>query len=255
MSFESGEYYIDTSRIKDLLVKNNFLLGMGFNGEYAVIRATVVPDKLIFWDYDPIVEGLLSSAIAASTSYNGVEDHTYITPQRPKSVQIPSNPQFIFTNEKKSNRMYQIFFGISSSDIDVLFNQPFSQNQITLPVEEPTSTYNQYGYIPGKSTPIDRPGPGSQIWVPPNIDFAIGFRNTQQQTYKPLIRWVINYFEYEIVKDPDVIYEVLTTNKYGSLKTVGGVQQFKYNIQENMGAPAFSLGMSKSEIQNIVGSM
>lgn len=249
------ERYIDLSRIEDRLIKNNYVFALGFNGVYITLRATVVPDKLVFWDYDPIVEGLVSGPIAPATSFNGISNHTFVTAQRPKSTQIPSLPQFIFQNDRLSNKIYQIFFGISPSDLKVLFNQPFAVNQISLPVQEPSSTYNQYGFIPGKDTPIDRPGPTSQIWVPPGLDFGIGFINDQQIAIKPLIRWVVNLFEYEIVKDADLIYEILNTTKFGSLKTVGGTGNMQYNIKSNFGVPGFALGTPKSEIESVVASL
>lgn len=256
---------IDLSLIESRIIKEDFVFALGFPTNNWVVLRALTREKPNIWEYDPIAEGMIAKntanltdsngAILPSTSYDGITNHTYITPQRPSSKNIRGNPSFIFPNTKtgKSGYMYQLFFGISPAIIDLPFNQPPTAGQMSLPVQSPDQSYNQFGMIRGKSTPYDKPGPSSEIFVPPNLEFALGFVNSVSEKVRPLISFVVNYFAYEVVTEPSLAYDVLNKPRYDRLKTVGGTSSFSYNIQENFGVPPLQLGMSEGEIASIMG--
>lgn len=252
---------IDLSRISKKLIDNNYVFGLGFPSssetEWVVLRAIGV-GKLNYWLYDPIAEGFLQSKIAASTTVNGITGHTYIDAARPSSVNVTSNKTFIFEVPKPTGptgTLYQLFFGVSPDWLRILFNQPSSQSQMGLPPQNPGAAYNQYGAIRAKDTPLLSPGPDSEVIVPPGLDFGIGFINDVQKEADPLLMWYVNYLRYEIVSDANIVHEVLHTTKYRSLKMVGGISSYNYNIKANFGVDPLTLGMDKSEIQSIVGGL
>jgi hypothetical protein len=251
---------IDISKIEDRIIRENYVFGLGFpqqgDTDWIVLRA-IAKGKENYWLYDPIAEGLISGPIPASTSVDGVTNHGYVTPQIPKSQLIPSRPTNIFQlapePSAKTGTIYQLFFGIAPDTLRVLFEEPAGQNQMSLPVQTPSPSYNQFGAILGRDNRINQPGKSSEIWVPPGLDFAIGFINDTPDQVSPLMVWVVNYFRYEKVKDPDTVYEVLNTTKYKALRTVGGVYPYSYSIKNNFGQEPVTLGMSKAEIRAALG--
>ena len=252
---------VDISRIEDRIIKENYVFALGFpqssaGTDWIVLRAVGV-GKINYWQYDPIVEGMLASPIAASTSVDGITNHTFITPQRPSSKFVNGQPSFIFKVEpqpsSKYGFLYQLFFGISPDFLRVLFDQPANTSQMGLPSMSTSASYNQFGTILGRNTPIDRPGKDSEIMVPPGLDFAIGFVNDTPTQTSPLLVWVVNYLEYEKVSDPDIIYEVLHTTKYKGLRTVGGLTSYSYSIPNNFGQQPLKLGMTKAQIKDTLG--
>lgn len=255
---------INLEKIEPSVIKENHIVGLGFPGagskasNYVVIRC-VAREKLNVYLYDPIAEGMLSAAIPASTSVDGITKHGFVQPQRPSSQYANGKPQFVFSDINPASpsvkgsggigTMYQMFFGISPSVLRVTFSQPSTTAQMSLPIQNPTSSYNQFGAILGETTPIEEPDPISEIFVPPNLDFALGFVNDSPYTINPLLAFVINYFKYEVVVDPDVLYDVLNTTKYRALHTVGGISSYNYSIESNFKVPPLTLGMSKAEIR------
>lgn len=252
---------IDISRIEDRIIHENYVFGLGFaqsgSATHWIVLRAVAKAKLNYWLYDPVAEGMLKTSIAASTSVDGITNHTYITAQRPGSVNIPSKPSFVFSNEAQPTSrygyLYQLFFGVSPSYLRLTFEQPARTNQMGLPVQTPGADYNQFGAILARDTRLEQPGPLSEIWVPPALDFALGFINDTPEVANPLMVWVVNYLEYEKVNDPDIVYEVLNTTKYKSLRTVGGTAPFNYSIPNNFGQSPVTLGMTKAQIRAALG--
>ncbi len=258
MSMKQYGYDIDLSALDEEVIKENYIFALGFpNGQksadYVVLRCTLRPQNLNLWLYDPIQEGMLSSKIAAAQLQNGISGHTFVEPVLPSSSNMQTKPNFIFKNDSSGKRgiIYQLFFGISPETLRVTLAQPFGTLQNALPIQTINKTYNQFGTINGWRTPLERPTPDSMIWVPPNLDFALGFINDVPEEASPLFMWIINRIQYEVVTDPVILEEVLNTRKYRALKTVGGITSFQYSIQANFGVPPLQLGMSMSQIKNL----
>jgi len=265
----SLEYKIDLSDIGSSYIRENYIFALGFpqssgNTEYVVLRA-IATGKPNIWLYDPFAEGMLSNngttivnnSIAGANSQNGISGHTYIDAQIPSSKYVLNDKTFVFNVEPTRSKygfLYQLFFGISPSFLRVTFQQPFNTAQMGLPPQNPNSTYNQFGAILGDMTPLDRPAPVSEIFVPPALNFGIGFINDTPRAAKPLISWVINYLKYEIITDVDLVYEVLHTTKYRP-RTVGGISGYSYSTKNYFGVDPVTLGMDKSSIGNAIGGI
>lgn len=255
---------VDISRIESKLIKENYVFGLGFpqtsgDTQWVILRAIGV-GKLNPWLYDPIAEGMLTGPIPASTSTDGITNHGFVLPQRPTSNKITNQGlrSFIFQVPPASSNygyLYQLFFGISPYSLRVIVNEPESTYQMGLPDGNINSSYNNYGAIRADDTPLYAPGPESEVIVPPGLDFALGFVNDVNRPAYPLIMWYINYIRYRIETDADLIYEVINTTKYKSLKTVGGVIGYGYDTKSYFGVNPVTLGMTKSQIQNAVGGV
>ncbi len=262
MTFDKQK--IDLSKIEPALIKENHVIGLGFptssNQDYVVMRC-IAREKPNIYLYDPIAESMISGAVPASTSVNGITNHGSLSAVRPNSQYIAGKPDFVFNNEKTTTQsirgkggygeLLQIFFGVSPSYLRVTFQQPFGTNHLALPTAQATDSYNQFGAILGQSTPIEQPDPISEVFVPPKLNFALGFYNDIPQTASPLFAFIVNRIRYQIVVDPDVLYEVLNTAKYRSLHTIGGLTSFNYDFIGNFGVEPLNLGMSKAQIKSL----
>lgn len=248
------EMEVNIDRIRPYLFESNFIVPLGFPSGYVVVRVTA-KDKPNYYRYDPIAEGMLATSVPASTSTNGVTNHGFVLPQKPSSQYANGKPFFIFENSKKgtSGFFYQIFFGISPyNGLYVTLQQPFNTWQMNLPIQSPNASYNQFGGIPAVQSKLYAPGPESEIILPPNMDFGIGFINDTPKQANPLILWIVNYLAYEVVTDPNIVYEAMNTTKYRP-KTVGGTTNYQYSIEQNFGVSPVQLGMSKTDISSALG--
>ena len=248
-------YDIDLSALDDEIIRENYIFALGFptgvsSSGYVVLRCVLKPQALNLWLYDPIAEGMLSATINPASLQNGITGHTFIQAQLPSSKNLTTKASFIFENTQSGRigNIYQLFWGISPEFLRVVIQQPFGTTQNSLPIQAINGAYNQFGTIEGWRSPLSRPTADSMIWIPPRMEFGMGFINDVPETANPLLMWIINSIKYEVVTDPVILEEVLNTRKYRSIKTVGGVTGFQYDIQQNFGVPPLKLGMSKAEI-------
>lgn len=268
---EHTETNVSLEKIDPYRIKENYVFGLGFpqssgKTEYVVLRSIAVGTPNI-WLYDPFAEGMLSDngnqivdgKIAAATSTNGINNHTYVQAVRPSSSKISNQSlsDFVFRVPERQGKygyIYQLFWGISPAWLRVTFQEPFNQDQLGLPPQNPSQTYNQFGAIPGGLSPLEEPTKESEIFVTSGLDFGIGFINDVPRAAKPEMAWIVNYFKYEIVSDADLAYDVLHTKKY-KLKTVGGIYGYGYAVNNYFGVQPLELGMDKSQIQSILGGV
>ncbi|MHB8552827.1 MAG: hypothetical protein ACYDAO_04485 [Thermoplasmataceae archaeon] len=255
---------MDLSEIEPAYIRENHIVGLGFpsssNQEYVAVRCISRQRPTIYY-YDPIAENMISAPIPASTSLDGITNHGFQRAQRPNSQFISGKPNFVFVNDTTTSaslhgtggfgELLQIFFGVSPSYLRVSFEQPVGTPQISLPIAQATDSYNQFGAIPGSLTPIEKPGTISEVFVPPRLDFALGFYNDIPDTASPLFAFIVNRIKYQVIVDPDILYEVLNTSKFRSLHTVGGLTPFQYNIRGNFGVEPLTLGMNRSQIKSL----
>ena len=262
LSYELPDY-VNLKRLDDALLKENYIFALGFpthqGANYVPLRV-VGRERLMWWEYDPIQEGMFSNdgttiiggKVQPSTSTDGITNHTIVTPQRPSSQYASGKPYFIFPNTSsgKKGTLYQLFFGISPSFLQVTVEQPQGTRQMILPIQTPNSAYNQFGYIPGSQTPIERPDPISELFVPPALEFALGLQNPVNETAQPLFLWIVNLLKYEVIQDANLAWELMNTTKYKSLKLVGGSAAFSYDVKSNFGVNPITIGMDKNTIAN-----
>lgn len=258
--------YVDTSKLDDAMLKENYIFALGFpthqSTQYVPLRV-VGRERLMWWEYDPIQEGMFSNdgtnivggKVVASTSTDGITNHTVVTAQRPSSQYASGKPYFIFPNDTKGKygNLYQLFLGVSPSFMQVTLEQPQGTRQMVLPVQTPNSSYNQFGFIPGSQTPIEKPDPISELFVPPSLQFALGLVNPVNESAKPLFLWVVNYIKYEVIQNADLAYELMNTTKYKSLKLVGGSTAYQYDVRANFGVNPITLGMTRQDIAKALG--
>lgn len=246
---------VDTTRIEEHIIREGNVFALGFpNNKWAVLQC-VNRQKEQWYLYDPVAEGMLPAPIPASNSTDGITGHQFIRPQRPSSQYANGKPFFVFGLPPGDNHIFQLFFGVSPSTLRVTFQQPFNTDQLGLPIQSANASYNQFGAILGEDTPIYSIGPDSEIIVPPALDFGLGFINDLPQQVAPLLKFRINYIQFEPVTDAEVVYNTLHSNSKTSKKIVGGLIDFTYDFRKNLHVNPVSMSMSVNEIKKAIGGV
>lgn len=243
---------IDLSRIEDKLLKNNYLLMLGFPKGYIPLR--VVQRDMVFYMYDPIQEGQISEPVPAGAGVNGISDLGYVSPSRMASQIMSGKPFNIFEN-KDSNYIYQLFWGVAPSGIRIFRNQPANTGQNNLIEYQWSQSYMAFGYIDGFESPIDAPSPSSEIIIPPDMDFALGYANPLPYPVSPIFKFVANILKIEVIKEAELVAKMLEGKVPVSIKTVGGLSDYTYNPSTYYNITPIPLGTPQSRLPQYLGGV
>jgi hypothetical protein len=241
---------IDLSRIEDLLLKENYLLLLGFSGKFVPMR--IIKRELIIYLYDPIAEGMISAEVPASTSTDGVRNLGWVPPQRPSSSILPSRPTNVLAVTTK-NRIYQLFYGIAPSACRVFKRLPAATAQENIEITNWDQSYPAFGFVDGFESPLDYPSPRTETFIPYGMDIEFGFANPLPYSIRPLLKFYINRLEIGIIKDVELVMKMLNGQVPCSIKTVGGISPFDYPIADNYAIGTISLGATRDEVARALG--
>ena len=241
---------IDVSKLEPVMLKENYLVFLIFPQGFVPLK--VVRRELVFYQYDPVKEGMIPNGVPASTSSDGITNLGYVAPTRPGSNKIGAQPLNVL-RVTENDRLFQVFFGIDPPQLRVFFAMPPERNQRQIDVIEWSEGYPSHGWIDGFTSPIDAPSPLSEIIIPPNIDVAFGFANPLPYRVHPLLMFVINRMKVKVVKDVETIVSVLEGRKPAALKTIGGLADFSYDITGTYGIRPIPLDATRTEIAQILG--
>ncbi len=222
---------------------------LGFPDGYIPLR--VVQRDMVFYMYDPLVEGQINEPVPPGNGVNGIDDLGFVPPQRISSQYESGKPFDMFANTKK-DMLYQIFWGIAPSAVRVFRNQPATTGQNNLIEYRWSNNYMAFGYVDGFESPIDNPSPNTEIILPPEMDFALGYANPLPYPVNPLLRFVINILKVEVIYDVDLISKMLDGKVPASFKTVGGLSNVEYQADRIYGIKPIPLGSPPNVIQQYV---
>jgi len=209
------EYEDYLERIDKVIVRENHNIGLGFKDGYVFFRAT--HRELFPLLYDLFAE-ISDFAGAGATEMDAAE---YVSAKELKSDTLAATN--IFKVDEKDH-VYQLFFGVSPSVCRVFPAYPRETEINHLDVGLHTSTYTIFGFIDGFESPVNKPSPRSQIFVPygPLIGFA--FYNYAPYAIKPMMRFIVNRLKVEVIKDPDLIMKILQRRVECTFATIGGIE-------------------------------
>ena len=237
---------IDLSRLEGSILKPNYLVLLGFSTGYVPLR--VMKRQLVFYMYDPLVEGQISAPVPAGGGATGVSDLGYVAPTRLPSQYISGKPFNVFINTK-SDHLYQLYYGISPSGIRVFMNQPAQTGVRNLFEFTWLQSYLAFGYVDGFESPIDQPSPNTEIIVPPNSDFALGYANPLPYPVRPLLQFVVNELQVKTITDVDLIMKMIEGKVPASIKIVGGLEGMEYDVPAVYGINPIQFDYTPAEVQ------
>jgi hypothetical protein len=242
---------IDLSRIENLLLKENYLLLLGFSGKFVPMR--VIKRELVIYLYDPIAEGMISTEVPASTSTDGVRNLGWVAPRRPASSIIPSLPTNVLAIPAAKNRIYQLFYGIAPSACRVFKRLPAATAQENIEITNWDQSYPAFGFVDGFESPLDYPSPRTETFIPYAMDIEFGFANPLPYPIRPLLKFYINRLEIGIIKDVELVMKMLDGRVPCSIKTIGGINPFDYPIERTYEISGIELGATRDEVARALG--
>lgn len=241
----------DLSDIESVLVRENDLLLMGFNGGEDYVPLRVLARTEVPYLYDAVAEGQLSAALAASGSANGISGNTYQPALQLGSSFISGKPTDVFDLTRYPSYVYQSFFGIAPAALRVFLQQPFKTDQRSLPIIGYTPAYAQSGYFDGLLSPLYRPSRKTQTWVMPGMSFALGYENVEPEAVYPLLFFYLNALNVAVV-DAATAYAMISQPGLAKIFTVGGLQPISYNVESHYGVSGLKLDMTLGEVQTAI---
>jgi len=208
------DYEDPLERLDKVIVRENHNVGLGFKDGYVFFRVT--HRELFPFDYDLFAE--ISGFAGAGTSEMTAAQ--YITAKELKSETLAATNIFKVDNK---DHVYQLFFGVSPSVLRVFSAYPRETEINQLDVGVHSSSYVVFGFIDGFESPLNKPSPRSQVFVPygPLIGFA--FYNYAPYSIKPMMRFIVNRLKVETIKDVNLIMKILQGRVQCTWATIGGI--------------------------------
>lgn len=230
--------YPDYSRIRDALIKENYLLGLGYLEGYVFFR--VMAREVVPLVYDPTQESTSSNLV-------GIAAKTFINVQKFGSSNLSSTNIFQVDD---AFHVYQAFFGISPSMTRVFINTD-ATNQKQLD-EGDWSTNNdfRFGFIDGFMSPLNAPTPESEQFIPKNTQYQFGVYNPYKVPVSPLFNFIINRLQVAVIRDQALIGRILSgsVTAPARLTNVGGLNPPKYSLKGDWAVSPIPLDANAQEI-------
>jgi hypothetical protein len=251
--------HTDLSRIKDILLRENWLTMLGFPtaGGRGYVPLRVIAREQFYFMYDPIQEGQISVNVPADANVglvanNGINDLGFDTPQMLGSQYMTGKPNNAFYVQNQ-DIIYQLFIGIAPSILRTFLEAPAATGQRNVDIDHWGSNRAQFGYIDGFDSPLLFPSPNTELIVPPQFNFALGYANPGPQTINPLLLFVVNKCKVQVVKDVGLVDAMLQGKVPVAIKTIGGLSAFNYNVDGMYGIDPIPLGSNQAQIAAALG--
>jgi len=209
------EYEDYLERLDKAIVKENFNVGLGFKEGYVFFRVTHRELFPLFYDLFAEISDFAGAGTVEMTAAQ------YITAKELKSDTLAATN--IFKVDEKDH-LYQLFYGICPSVCRVFPAHPRETEINQLDVGLHTTTYTIFGFIDGFESPLNKPSPRSQIFVPYGTLIGFAFYNYAPYSIKPMMRFIVNRLKVQTIKDVDLIMKILQRRVECTLATIGGIE-------------------------------
>ena len=209
-----AQYEDYLERIDKKIVQENYNLGLGFKEGYVFFRVT--HRELFPLLYDLIAE--MPDVFGAGVTEMAAKQ--YVSPKELKSDTLAATN--IWSVEEEDH-IYQLFCGMSPSVFRMFPAYPRETeiNQLDIGLHLPT--YTIFGFIDGFESPLDKPSPRSQVFIPygPLIGWAM--YNYAPYAIQPMMRFIVNRLKVEAITDPELVMKIVQRRVECSLTTIGGI--------------------------------
>jgi len=224
--------------IEDRFLLENYLLGLVFPGNgFVFFRIDNVAD------YEYLYDRILTEA--GLTELTGDQ---WIDPIR----MLDSSGNNILEVEEDLH-LYQIFYGIDPSALKTYKCIP----KTTLPVAPDVTTVTTkswFSYIDGFKSPLDKPHVSTETWLPYGSDLiAFAFHWSRQDPgLYPLMRFTGKMYNVTVIKDVDLIQQLIKPGAKVALRTVGFLDPFRYDPTKPWGVKFIPFGADRAAIEKAV---
>ena len=238
-----AEYEEYLERIDKFLVRENYNIGLGFKDGFIFYRC--LAREIFPLLYDPFAE-ITNFAGAGNID---MPSGTYITAKELPSTTLSTTNIFRIDY---ADHMYQVFYGFSPGICRIFPAYPRETEINQLDEGLHTTSYPIFGFVDGFESPMPKPSPRTQFFVPrgPLVGFA--FYNYGPYNIKPMIRFIIQRLKVQAIKDPDLVQKIIDRRVECTFTSVGGLDNpwgtSKKQYEDWWGVDPISLLATKDEI-------
>lgn len=231
---------MDTSRIKDLFLKENFLLALNFSGN-GILPLRVMAREMIEYKY----QGVSETNEGALATTGTVAADTYVD-----SARMSHNTYNIDNILKITdcNHVYQMFTGIKPSAIRQYLYYPFEKSRRNLDMK-PIYTKSPFGFIDGFESPYNAPSEQTEVWIPKGIDVGFAWWNPLSSAEQIDVNLLINRYLIKVIRDPDTVEGILKGKTPARIATLGGLDSLQYDARSIYNADLIPLDSDRAAIE------
>ena len=219
----------DMSRIRDLFLEENYLLGLGFPQGFLFFR--IKRKEFFVYAYDELDS--MTAAEYSTEAQLGIAGRNITN-----AFRIPTDP----------NHIYQIFRGMSPSQYKTYLGVPYTTPQHNLDVAARLAS-SDFGYLSGWESPLNYPAPESEVWIPYRLDIGFAQLNPINDVIYPKMKFYIMRYDAQLLRDAELVSKILDRRAACRLATVGGLVDFDYHYREYFMVDPIQLGDTKGMIQ------
>lgn len=222
---------MELDRIEGKFIKENQLLALGFPTQGFVFYR-VLGDEDILYEY--------------TESPGTISSQTWSDAARlPMSAYSIDN----ILRVEDCNHVYQVFMGWSPGAIRQYLYYPYETARRNLDVKR---VYQNapFGYITGFESPYSRPSPLTELFIPKDVEVGFAWYNPLSTSETVKINLLIRRLNVEILRDSDLVYNILTGKQPCRLTTIGGIEgSLDYNMRSIYDVDPINLGADKAKIE------
>lgn len=220
------------NRINDLILKENFLLGLSFPSVGCVFFR-VGARELVPYVYDEIGDVTSDEWKDSARLGLSAKDITNVL------------------KVEDCDMIYQVFMGISPSPLKRYLHYPVESIRGNLD-ETNNYTKSDFGFIDGFESSFNDLSPSTEVWIPKDMKVGFAWHNPTNRTIRAMLNLMIVRYRVKVVRDPDLIHRILTGRKECRIATVGGVAVTPYNTRSVWDIEPVPFGATLDEIDSLV---
>ena len=237
------EYEDYLVRIDKHIVKENYNVGCGFKDGWIFFRVTHRELYPLLYDLIAEIPDVFGAGVTEMAAGK------YVTTVELKSDTLAATNIWKVTEK---DHMYQLFYGMSPGVLRMFPAYPRETEINQLDVGLHLPTYPIFGFIDGFESPLDKPSPRSQLFIPYGPLVGWAFYNYAPYPIQPMIRFIVNRLKVETIKDVDLVMKILERRVECTFATIGGIDApwgtSKENYKDWWGVLPVSLLATREEV-------
>ncbi len=221
---------LDTSKIDELFLKENYILGLNFT-DYGNVFFRVNSREFVPYVYDEIGDVESKEWVDSARLGNAAKDITNVL------------------KVDNCNEIYQVFMGISPGAVRAYLHYPVESIGGNLD-EMNNFSKSPFGFVDGFMSPFNQPSPITEVFIPKDMKVGWAWYNPTNETKRVMLNLMIVKYKVSVIRDTDLVDRILTGQKSARLASIGGTDRLTYNFKNTWDITPVPFGSTTEEIQS-----
>lgn len=232
---------MDYSRIKDLFLKENYLLALNFPAD-GIVPLRVLAREFVEYKYQAVS---ITNEGARTTTGTVAADTMVDASRLTLSTYNIDNVLRVID----CNHVYQVFMGIRPSAIRRYLYYPLEKSRGNLDVK-PVYTKSPHGYIDGFESPYGSPSEQSEMWIPKNIDVGFSWHNPLSAAVQIDLNILIVKYAVKVLRDADTVEGIIRGKTPARIATLGGIDPIEYSPRDVFNTDLIPFDATREQIES-----